>query len=76
MSVATVATVTGLLIDAALGGATLLDAFARFRKGRDPKETQQEAAAVYVQEMLGLAIKERAALTATTKWLAKHGTAG
>lgn len=73
MSVATIATVTGLLIDAALGGVTLVNAFAQFRKGRDPKETEEQAAAEYVREMLGLAIKERAALAATTKWLAKHG---
>ena len=73
MSVATVATITGLIIDAALGGATLLTAFQKFREGRNPKETPQEAAAEFASEMLALAIKERAALSATTKWLAKHG---
>ena len=74
MSVATVATITGLIIDAALGGATLLNAFNEFRKGRNPKETPEQAAAEFANEMIGLAIKERAALTATTKWLAKHGS--
>ena len=74
MSVATVATITGLIIDAALGGATLLNAFQQFRKGRDPKETQEDAAAEFAKEMIGLAIKERTALAATTQWLAKHGS--
>ncbi len=74
MSVATVATITGLLIDAALGGATLIDAFARFRKNRPAAETKEQAAEEYVKEMIALAIKERTALAATTKWLAKHGS--
>ena len=73
MSVAAVATVTGLLIDATMGGLTLVNAFAAFRKGRDPAETKEQAAAEYVKEMLVLAVKEKRALDATAAWLAKHG---
>jgi hypothetical protein len=73
MSVTAVITIGGMLIDAAMGLPTLIDAFAKFREGRDPGETKEQAAAEYVREMLSLAIKEREAQDAIAAWLAKHG---
>ena len=63
----------GLLIDAALGGIAVASAFTEFRKGRDPNETVEQAAAEYVKEMVAQIKSETDADDAVDAWLAKHG---
>ena len=70
----TPAAIVGLLIDAALGGLAVADAFQEFKKARDPNETPEQAAAAFVEEMLANVKDEQAADDALAKWRAKHGS--
>ena len=67
------AAIAGLLLDAAMGGLTFATAFREFRKGRDPGETEEQAAAEFVKLMLAEVTAEKRADDAIDAWLAKHG---
>jgi hypothetical protein len=67
------AAIMGLLLDATMGGIAVASAFSEFRKGRDPNETKEQAAAEYVKEMVAALQKEADADAAIAAWLAKHG---
>jgi hypothetical protein len=63
----------GLLLDATMGGLAVATAFREFRKGRDPAETEAQAAAEFVKEMVAQIRGEEKADDAIEAWLAKHG---
>ena len=65
--------IVGLLLDAAMGGLAVASAFQEFRKGRDPGETEEQAAAEFVKEMVSQLAGEAKADDAIAAWKAKHG---
>ena len=65
--------IIGLLLDAAMGGLAFAGALQEFRKGRDPAETEEQAAAAFVKEMVAQLKGEERADDAVDAWLAKHG---
>ena len=69
----TVATIAGVLLDVTLAGTAFVEAFQEFRKGRDPNETKEQAAAAFVSDMLAQVSKEEEADDAINAWLAAHG---
>ena len=73
MSAAAVLTVAGLLMDAAIGGIAVMDAFAKFREARPADETEEQAKQAFVKEMLEQLVGEQEADDAVDAWMAKHG---
>lgn len=69
-----VAAIVGLLLDATMGGIAVATAFQEFRKSRPADETEDEARAEFVKEMLSQAKGEAAADDAIAAWLARHGS--
>jgi len=65
--------ILGLLIDAAMGGLAVATAFQKFREGRDPGETEEDAAAEFAKTMLAEVTNEQEADDALAAWKAKHG---
>lgn len=65
-----------LLIDAALGGLAVATAFQKFREGRDPGETPEQAAEAFAREMLAQASGETAADDALAAYRAKNPQSG
>lgn len=65
--------IVGLLLDATMGGIAVAGAFQEFRKGRPADETEDEARAEFVKEMISQIQGEAAADDAIAAWLAKHG---
>jgi hypothetical protein len=72
MAVGTAA-VIGWLFDATMGGIAVASAFQEFRKGRPADETEDEARAEFVKEMISQMKGEAAADASIAAWLAKHG---
>jgi hypothetical protein len=73
MSAAGISLVAGLLMDAVMGGLAVAEAFDKFREGRPPDETPEEAAAEFVREMLAQVVAEDEADVALKEWREKHG---
>ena len=63
----------GLIVDTALGGLAIKEGFDAFRKGRDPDETEDDAAQEYAREMLAQVTGEQEADDAVAAWRAVHG---